>query len=186
TKINVKTEDKALDFMINGWLPYETISCRLFSRTAFYQCGGAYGFRDQLQDSIPMIYIQPEITRDQILYSATRQFEEGDVQHWWHPMVNSGIRTRFSDDLLWLPYVTCIYVKATGDYKILDEEVGYLRDEPLREGEDERYNVSSKSDLEESLYNHCLRAINRSLKFGPHNIPLMGSGDWNDGMSTVG
>jgi cyclic beta-1,2-glucan synthetase len=186
TKINVKTKDKALDFMINGWLPYETISCRLFSRTAFYQCGGAYGFRDQLQDSIPMIYIQPEITRDQILYSATRQFEEGDVQHWWHPVVNSGIRTRFSDDLLWLPYVTCIYVKATGDYKILDEEVGYLRDEPLREGEDERYNVSSKSDLEESLYNHCLRAIDRSLKFGPHNIPLMGSGDWNDGMSTVG
>lgn len=186
TNINIKTEDKALDFMINGWLPYETISCRLFSRTAFYQCGGAYGFRDQLQDSIPMIYIQPEITRNQILYSASRQFEEGDVQHWWHPVVDSGIRTRFSDDLLWLPYVTCIYVKATGDYKILDEEVGYLKDEPLREGEDERYNVSSKSDLKESLYNHCIRAINRSLKFGTHNIPLMGSGDWNDGMSTVG
>jgi len=185
-KIKIKTEDKALDFMINGWLPYETISCRLFSRTAFYQCGGAYGFRDQLQDSIPMIYIQPEITKNQILYSATRQFEEGDVQHWWHPVVNSGIRTRFSDDLLWLPYVTCIYVKATGDYKILDEEVGYLKDEPLREGEDERYNVSLKSDLKESLYNHCIRAINRSLKFGSHNIPLMGSGDWNDGMSTVG
>ncbi|WP_346886069.1 GH36-type glycosyl hydrolase domain-containing protein [Clostridium sp. UBA4395] len=186
TKIKIKTEDKALDFMINGWLPYETISCRLFSRTAFYQCGGAYGFRDQLQDSIPMIYIQPEIARNQILYSATRQFEEGDVQHWWHPVVNSGIRTRFSDDLLWLPYVTCIYVKTTGDYKILDEEIGYLKDEPLREGEDERYNVSSKSDLKESLYNHCIRAINRSLKFGYHNIPLMGSGDWNDGMSTVG
>ncbi|WP_346928474.1 glucoamylase family protein [Clostridium sp.] len=185
-KIKIKTEDKALDFMINGWLPYETISCRLFSRTAFYQCGGAYGFRDQLQDSIPMIYIQPEITKNQILYSATRQFEEGDVQHWWHPIVNSGIRTRFSDDLLWLPYVTCIYVKATGDYKILDEEVGYLKDEPLREGEDERYNVSLKSDLKESLYDHCIRAIDRSLKFGSHNIPLMGSGDWNDGMSTVG
>lgn len=184
--INIKTEDKALDFMINGWLPYETISCRLFSRTAFYQCGGAYGFRDQLQDSIPMIYINPEITRNQILYSATRQFEEGDVQHWWHPVVDSGIRTRFSDDLLWLPYVTCIYVKATGDYGILDEEVGYLKDEPLKEGEDERYNVSPKSDLKESLYKHCIRAIDRSLKFGPHNIPLMGSGDWNDGMSTVG
>ncbi|MEG0306674.1 MAG: glucoamylase family protein [Clostridium sp.] len=184
--VKVTTEDKSLDLMVNGWLPYETISCRLFSRTAFYQCGGAYGFRDQLQDSIPMIYLKPEITRNQILYSASRQFEEGDVQHWWHPVVDSGIRTRFSDDLLWLPYVTSIYVKATGDYGILDELVEYLKDEPLKEGEDERYNVSPKSDLKESLYNHCIRAIDKGLNFGPHNIPLMGSGDWNDGMSTVG
>ncbi|NEZ46769.1 cyclic beta 1-2 glucan synthetase [Clostridium niameyense] len=184
--IRVKTPDDTMDIMLNGWLLYQVISCRLWSRTAFYQSGGAYGFRDQLQDVMALSYIDPKITRKQIIYSASRQFKEGDVQHWWHPVVESGIRTRFSDDLLWLPYVTLDYIKNTGDYSILKEEVNYLEDEPLKEGEDERYTVSKVSNDKGTIYEHCIKAINRSLKFGKHKIPLMGSGDWNDGMSTVG
>ena len=184
--VHVNTPDKSFDIMINGWLMYQTICCRLWARTAFYQCGGAFGFRDQLQDVMATCYLDPKITKNQILYAASRQFEEGDVQHWWHPIIDSGIRTRFSDDLLWLPYVVSDYIDKTGDYSILDEEIYYLKDEELREGEDERYRISPRSELKESLYKHCLRAIEKSLKFGEHNIPLMGSGDWNDGMSTVG
>lgn len=144
------------------------------------------GFRDQLQDVMSIGFLDSSFTKEQIIRSATRQFVEGDVQHWWHPVVNSGIRTRFSDDLLWLPYVTIDYIKNTGDYSILDEEAVYLEDEPLREGEDERYKVTPESDKKGSIYEHCIRAIEISLRFGEHNIPLMGSGDWNDGMSTVG
>lgn len=184
--ISVKTPDKAMDIMINGWLMYQDISCRLWSRTAFYQSGGAYGFRDQLQDVMSLSYLRPEITRAQIVYSCSRQFIEGDVQHWWHPVVDSGIRTRFSDDLLWLPYVTADYIKNTGDYSVLEEEAPYLEDEPLREGEDERYTISRQSDKKGTVYEHCIKAIERGLNFGSHNIPLMGCGDWNDGMSTVG
>ncbi|MBS5822855.1 MAG: cyclic beta 1-2 glucan synthetase [Clostridium argentinense] len=184
--IQVDTPDKSFNIMLNGWLMYQTICCRLWARSAFYQCGGAFGFRDQLQDVMAACYLDSEITKKQILYAASRQFEEGDVQHWWHPIIDSGIRTRFSDDLLWLPYVVNDYIDKTGDYSILDEEIYYLKDEELREGEDERYKISPKSELKESLYNHCLKAIEKSLKFGEHNIPLMGSGDWNDGMSTVG
>ena len=172
--------------MLNGWLMYQTLSCRYLSRTAFYQSGGAYGFRDQLQDSMSIGILNPTITREQILRSASRQYLEGDVQHWWHPVINSGIRTRFSDDLLWLPYVTIEYIKSTGDYSILDEEAPYLEDEPLRNGEDERYTIVNQSNKNGTIYEHCLKAIDRGLKFGEHNIPLMGSGDWNDGMSTVG
>lgn len=185
-RIQVKTPDKTMDLMLNGWLMYQTLSCRFWSRTAFYQSGGAIGFRDQLQDSMAIGYLKPEVTREQILQSASRQFLEGDVQHWWHPVVNSGIRTRFSDDLLWMPYVTIDYIKNTGDYSILDEEINYLKEEPLSEGEDERYKVTLPSDKKGSIYEHCIKAIEKSLKFGSHNIPLMGSGDWNDGMSTVG
>ncbi|MFX0549952.1 GH36-type glycosyl hydrolase domain-containing protein [Hathewaya histolytica] len=185
-RIKVKTPEKSLDIMVNGWLMYQNISCRLWARTAFYQSGGAFGFRDQLQDVLSILYLDSNITREQILYSASRQFYEGDVQHWWHPIVDSGIRTRFSDDLLWLPYVTLDYIKSTGDYSILDEKVGYLEDDPLREGEDERYTISRKSQIKEDIYTHCIKSIERALKFGVHNIPLMGSGDWNDGMSTVG
>ncbi|WP_291639232.1 glucoamylase family protein [Clostridium sp.] len=184
--IQVKTPDKSMDLMLNGWLMYQTIVCRLWARTAFYQSGGAYGFRDQLQDVMPVCLIEPSMTKKQILYSASRQFVEGDVQHWWHPVVDSGIRTRFSDDLLWLPFVTMDYIKNTGDFAILDEQAGYLMDTPLAEGEDERYNISGKADFTGSIYEHCIKAIDKSLKFGTHNIPLMGSGDWNDGMSTVG
>jgi len=184
--IRVKTPEKSMDILINGWLMYQTLSCRIWARTAFYQSGGAYGFRDQLQDVMSLCYLEPNITREHILYSASRQFLEGDVQHWWHPVVNSGIRTRFSDDLLWLPFVTIDYIKNTGDYSILTEKAKYLKDESLKEGEDERYNISSETEIEGTIYEHCNKAIERALKFGVHNIPLMGSGDWNDGMSTVG
>jgi cyclic beta-1,2-glucan synthetase len=184
--VQVKTPDKSMDLMLNGWLMYQTIVCRLWARTAFYQSGGAYGFRDQLQDVMSLSMIEPSMTRKQILYSASRQFVEGDVQHWWHPVVDSGIRTRFSDDLLWLPYVAMDYIKNTGDFAILDEEAAYLQDTPLSDGEDERYSISGRADFTGSIYEHCIKAIDKSLNFGPHNIPLMGSGDWNDGMSTVG
>ena len=184
--IQVKTPDASMDYMLNGWLMYQTLSCRYLARTAFYQSGGAYGFRDQLQDSISIGILDPKVTRDQILRSASRQYVEGDVQHWWHPVVNSGIRTRFSDDLLWLPYVVIEYLKSTGDYNILEEKSPYLEDEPLNPGEDERYTIVNSSSNDGSIYEHCLKAIDRALKFGVHNIPLMGSGDWNDGMSTVG
>lgn len=186
TQIQIETPDKSMDIMVNKWLLYQVISCRFWARTGFYQSGGAFGFRDQLQDSISISYVRPEITRKHILYSASRQFLEGDVQHWWHPVVESGIRTRFSDDLLWLPYVTIQYIKNTGDYEILNETINYLEDEPLKEGEDERYTISEVSKNKGSLYEHCIKAIDKSLKFGENNIPLMGSGDWNDGMSTVG
>ncbi|MPW26752.1 cyclic beta 1-2 glucan synthetase [Alkalibaculum sp. M08DMB] len=185
-RIRVKTPDKSMDIMLNGWLLYQTIACRIWARSAFYQSGGAYGFRDQLQDVMAVGFVDTDMMKDHILYSASRQFTEGDVQHWWHPIVDSGIRTRFSDDLLWMPYVTIDYVKRTGDFSILDERVAYLEDKPLDEGEDERYTISRKSDKVETLYEHCIKAIDRGLKFGPHNIPLMGSGDWNDGMSEVG
>lgn len=184
--IQVETPDKSMDIMVNGWLMYQVISCRFWARTGFYQSGGAYGFRDQLQDVMAISYLDPKITREYIIYSATKQYLEGDVQHWWHPVVESGIRTRFSDDLLWLPYVTIDYIQNTGDYSILDEEAGYLEDEPLKEGEDERYNISRISDKKGTIYEHCIKAIEISLRFGEHNIPLMGSGDWNDGMSTIG
>jgi cyclic beta-1,2-glucan synthetase len=185
-KIQVRTPDKTMDLIMNGWLMYQSISCRYWSRTAFYQSGGAYGYRDQLQDSMSIGFLDNSVTREQILRSAERQFVEGDVQHWWHPVVDSGIRTRFSDDLLWLPYVTIDYIKNSGDYSILDVEAPYLEDEPLKEGEDERYTVARKSEKVGSIYEHCIKAIERGLHFGSHNIPLMGSGDWNDGMSTVG
>ena len=184
--IQVGTKDKSMDYLINGWLLYQTYSCRYLSRTAFYQSGGAYGFRDQLQDSMNLGIVDPKIAKAQIIRNASRQYLEGDVQHWWHPVVNSGIRTRFSDDLLWMPYATAQYIKRTGDYSILFEKAPYLEDEPLREGEDERYTIVNNSPTEGTIYEHCVRAIERGLRFGDHNIPLMGSGDWNDGMSTVG
>ncbi|MBL4936179.1 cyclic beta 1-2 glucan synthetase [Clostridium sp. YIM B02515] len=185
-RVQVKTPDKTMDIMLNGWLMYQTLSCRYWSRTAFYQSGGAIGFRDQLQDVMAIGYLEPNFIREHIIHSASRQFIEGDVQHWWHPVVNSGIRTRFSDDLLWLPYVTIDYIKNTGDYSILDETSSYLIDEPLKEGEDERYKITPASSETGTIYEHCIKAIEISLRFGSHNIPLMGSGDWNDGMSTVG
>jgi cellobiose phosphorylase len=186
TTIKVSTPDMSLDIMLNGWLLYQTIACRMWARAALYQAGGAFGFRDQLQDSMAVAYIKPELTRKQILYHAEHQFVEGDVQHWWHPGTDQGIRTRFSDDLLWMPFVTADYIRTTGDVEILYEERSYITEECLRENEDERYNKPCISDEKSSLYVHCIRAIEHSLKFGQHGIPLMGSGDWNDGMNTVG
>jgi cellobiose phosphorylase len=184
--IQVKTPDDSINIMLNGWLQYQVVACRLWARSAFYQSGGAYGYRDQLQDVMAVVYTWPELTRKQILLHASHQFLEGDVQHWWHPGADKGIRTRYSDDYLWLPYVTIDYIRNTGDWNILDEVAGYLEDEPLAEDEDERYNIPRISAQKSNIYEHCIRAIENGLKFGPHGIPLIGCGDWNDGMNTVG
>lgn len=184
--IQVTTPDKAMEILLNSWLQYQVISCRLWSRAAFYQSGGAYGFRDQLQDVMAVAYTWPELTRKQILLHSAHQFVEGDVQHWWHPGVNKGIRTRYSDDFLWLPYVTADYIQCTGDWSVLDEITGFLEDDPLPGHEDERYNVPRISEAKDTVYGHCIRAIENALRFGHHGLPLIGSGDWNDGMNTVG
>ncbi len=164
---------------------YQTLACRMWARTSFYQSGGAYGFRDQLQDSLMFLNIDPEITRKQILYHAEHQFLEGDVLHWWHPEKTNGIRTKFSDDLLWLPYTICEYLETTEDYSILNEECHYVSAPQLSENEDEKYMEVEKNPEKESLYIHAIKAIEKSLNFGENGIPQMGSGDWNDGMNNV-
>ncbi|ABR49663.1 glycosyltransferase 36 [Alkaliphilus metalliredigens QYMF] len=185
--VKVKTPDLSMDLLLNQWLQYQTIACRLWARSAFYQSGGAYGFRDQLQDAMNAVYTFPEATRQQILLNCRHQFIEGDVQHWWHPGAgDKGIRTRFSDDLLWLPFAVIEYIHNTGDYEILHQEETFLEEEPLKEHEDERYGIPRVSQEKASVYQHCIRAIERGLQFGENGIPLMGSGDWNDGMNTVG
>ncbi len=184
--IQVCTPEKSMDVLLNNWLQYQVIACRLWSRAAFYQSGGAYGFRDQLQDVMAVVYTWPELTRKQILLHAAHQFVEGDAQHWWHPGVNKGIRTRYSDDFLWLPYVTADYIECTGDWSILHETVDFLEDDPLPVHEDERYSIPRLSEEKDTVYVHCIRAIENALKFGRHGLPLMGSGDWNDGMNKVG
>ncbi len=184
-QIKVTTKDLAVDILANGWLMYQTITCRIRARTAFYQSGGAYGFRDQLQDVLSLLDTAPEMAREQIVLASSRQFEEGDVQHWWHPPNGLGVRTRITDDLLWLPYVTALYVKNTADYSILEETVPFLVSPPLRDDEKERMEIPEVSDKKHSVYYHCMLAIRHS-KFGNHGLPLMGGGDWNDGMNLVG
>lgn len=184
--IVARTPEPALNIIL-GWLVYQSLVSRLWARTGFYQCGGAYGFRDQLQDAMNLVALDPLLTREQILLHAAHQFREGDVQHWWHPGANNrGVRTRFSDDLLWLPLAVTRYIEVSKDLSILDAEIPFLEAKPLEEGEDERYGEAEVSEETASLYEHCRRAIARALKFGSNGIPLMGSGDWNDGMSTVG
>lgn len=186
TTIEVKTPDRSFDLLVNRWLPYQTLVCRIWARSAFYQSGGAFGYRDQLQDVMAMVYSHPEITRAQILLAASRQFPEGDVQHWWHPPTGRGVRTRFSDDLLWLPFVVNYYIQITNDVSVLNEVVPFIQTDILHEGHDETYTQPTVSFEKATIFEHCLRTINRSLKVGDHGLPLMGSGDWNDGMSRVG
>jgi len=184
--LEVRTPERSLDIALNRWLLYQTLVCRLWARAAFYQASGAYGFRDQLQDCMALVYAQPQLAREHLLRAGSRQFAEGDVQHWWLPPNGQGVRTRISDDRAWLVYCTAHYVERTGDVAVLDEMLPFLEGQTLQEGEHDAYFLPVVSEVRASLYEHCVRALDASLALGAHGLPLIGTGDWNDGMNRDG